>query len=263
MTDVTWYAGTRGCRDKRWIGGFYPDGMRSDAMLAYYAVHLPAVEIDTTFARLPRAEVLAGWADAVPSAFRFALQAPRLITHTRALADVGDALSQLARRLEHLDGKLGAVRFELPAHVPVDRARLAAFLTELPRDLPAAIEFHHASWFQDAVFEALARRGVALCVNAATGHTDFTRYATCDWLYLRVGANESSDAALLGHCRRAQVTGKERGFVFFDGGAASPALAARFLCLAADARSTARPPRRALPRASARGRARPPGAEVS
>jgi uncharacterized protein YecE (DUF72 family) len=35
-------------------------------MLAYYAEHLPVVEINNTFYHLPNPKVLAGWAEKTP-----------------------------------------------------------------------------------------------------------------------------------------------------------------------------------------------------
>jgi uncharacterized protein YecE (DUF72 family) len=241
-----WYAGTSGYGSKQWIGTFYPEGIKTDAMLSYYAVHLPAVEIDSTFRQLPRTQVLEGWADAVPKDFRFALKAPRQITHEQRLVDTRAALTQMTRRLEALDGKLGAVRFQLPAGHPKDLPTLRQFVATLSREMPAAIDFHHVSWFDDDVFDLMSRRGLALCIDDAARAADCNRVTT-SWVYLRHGPGPHSDAALLGSCRHAQSAGVEHGFAFFDrsADAGSPETAARFLRLAAANRRVAQPPRRA------------------
>ncbi|MCB9881858.1 MAG: DUF72 domain-containing protein [Planctomycetes bacterium] len=44
-----------------WCGSFYPEGTKSEAFLAHYAAHLPAVEINQTFHQYPRENVLATW----------------------------------------------------------------------------------------------------------------------------------------------------------------------------------------------------------
>jgi len=241
-----WYAGTCGYGSKQWIGTFYPDGIKTDAMLSYYAVHLPAVEIDSTFRQLPRTQVLEGWADAVPMDFRFALKAPRQITHEQRLVDTRAALTQMTRRLEALDGKLGAVRFQLPAGFPKDLPTLRQFVAALSRELPAAIDFHHATWFDEDVFDLMSRRGLALCIDDAARVADCDRVTT-GWVYLRHGPGPHSDAALLGSCRHAQGAGVEHGFAFFDqsADAESHETAARFLRLAAANRRVAQPPSRA------------------
>ncbi len=47
-----------------------------------------------------------------------------------------------------------------------DADRLRAFLDLLPADRRFVIEFRHASWFEDDIFEALRARDVAMCVAA-------------------------------------------------------------------------------------------------
>jgi len=248
-----WYAGTSGYSHKQWIGSFYPEGMKEDAMLSYYAVHLPAVEVSATFHRLPRAQVLEGWSDAVPPDFRFAVQASRRITHEQRLVDTGAAMDQLAHRLESLGEKLGAVLFLIPSYLRKDTERLRTFLKTVPRHLPAAFEFRHASWLDDDVFDLLCKRGHAVCVDDAKSTDQHDRIATTDWIYLRLQRPDYSDAALLGSFRRVQATGAQHGFVFFkqDVESSAPTVAARFLSLAREQRRTAHPPRRATRRSTA------------
>ena len=245
-----WYAGTSGYSYKEWIGSFYPDGMKTDAMLSYYAVHLPAVEINNTFYQMPRTQVLEAWADAVPSDFRFVIKASRRITHTQKLVDADESTDYLARKLEALGGKLGAVLFQLPPFLRKDIERLRAFLKIVPDALPAAIEFRHASWFDDETFDLLSSHNRALCINEGDTLPQPTRFATTDWVYLRMRRPDYSDAALVGSCRSAQATGAKYGFAFFkhEDEAGGPALAARFLTLARDQRRSGQPPRRAEPR---------------
>ena len=64
-------------------------------MLGYYAARLPAVEINNTFYRLPKAKMLEDWAGQTPDGFRFVLKASRRITHMQRLKDVGELLGYL------------------------------------------------------------------------------------------------------------------------------------------------------------------------
>ena len=66
---ATVYAGASGYAFKEWCGSFYPDKIKADAMLGWYAERLPTVEINITFYRMPKASVLETWAAATPSAF--------------------------------------------------------------------------------------------------------------------------------------------------------------------------------------------------
>jgi uncharacterized protein YecE (DUF72 family) len=222
-------------------------------MLPYYAVQLPAVEINNTFYRMPRTHALEGWHDAVGPDFRFVIKASRRITHQLRLKDAAEPVEYLARKLDVLGDKLGAVLFQLPPYLHHDLDRLQDFLAILPKDLPAAIEFRHASWFDDAVFEALERHGCGLCVSDDGKLAIPDRLATTNWAYLRLRQPGYSDAALNHWIERVAETGAKHAYAFFkhEDAAAGPALARRFLDLAETKPMAARPPKRATRRSAA------------
>jgi len=156
--------GTSGFSYTAWRGTFYPDKLPEAKMLGFYAGKLGAVEINNTFYRMPNPSLLERWAAETPESFRFALKSPRQITHMRKLVDVGDAVTRLAEGARSLGGRLGPILFQLPPFMRKDLGVLGAFLSTLPAGLRAAIEFRHASWLADDVYEVLRRHGAALCV---------------------------------------------------------------------------------------------------
>jgi len=48
---------------KEWKGTFYPESIKPDAMLAWYAERLPSVEINNTFYQMPKVAVLENWGE--------------------------------------------------------------------------------------------------------------------------------------------------------------------------------------------------------
>ena len=64
------WPGTSGFSYKEWKGGFYPEKSKPTDWLHHYAQHLPTVEINNTFYRMPSRQVLEGWAAKVPESFR-------------------------------------------------------------------------------------------------------------------------------------------------------------------------------------------------
>jgi len=158
-------AGTSGYAFKEWKGTFYPADIKSDGMLAFYATRFPTVEINNTFYRMPRENVLLDWAAAVPDGFRFAIKASQRITHhARLKPDCADLVGYLVKATAVLADHLGPILFQLPPNMKKDADRLRAFLDLLPPDRRFVIEFRHASWFEDDIFEALRARDVAMCV---------------------------------------------------------------------------------------------------
>src|SRR5690349_20347829 len=126
------YVGTSGYSYKEWKGTFYPKNLPAQQMLRFYGERFRAVEINSTFYGLPKASVLAGWADAVPADFQFVLKAPKQITHLQRLKDAVDLVSQLLAVAGALTDHQGPLLFQLPPIAKKDVPRLRAFLALLP-----------------------------------------------------------------------------------------------------------------------------------
>lgn len=211
MIDV----GTSGYNYPEWKGRFYPPDLPAARMLAYYASQFTAVEVNYTFYRMPTEKVLAGWADHVPEGFRFALKAPRRITHDRRLKDCADTVSAFCRIASSLGPRLGPLLFQLPPNLKCDLAVFDAFLDMLPPRVTAAFEFRHASWLDDAVFERLRARGLSLCI-ADSGDRHTAWVATSDVGYLRLRDEGYGEADLAAWAARVQAEPAwSRAFVFF------------------------------------------------
>ena len=59
-------AGASGYSFKEWMGNFYPEKMKPEEMLSWYAERLPTVEINNTFYRMPATTMLEHWAEITP-----------------------------------------------------------------------------------------------------------------------------------------------------------------------------------------------------
>ena len=229
--------GTSGFSYPAWEGPFYPPGTKRPDMLSYYASRLGSVEINNTFYRMPKADLLKRWRDAVPESFRFALKASRRITHHQRLKDAGDSVEYLFDTAKVLGERLGPLLFQLPPYLRRDDDRLAAFLERLPPGLLAAFEFRHASWFDHAVFALLEEAGAALCVADAGGDYDAPLQATADFGYLRLRREDYDEAALRSWADRIRLQPWRETYVFFkhEDEGAGPRMAARFEALLAEA----------------------------
>ncbi|MFN2385728.1 MAG: DUF72 domain-containing protein [Thermoanaerobaculia bacterium] len=221
--------GTSGYSYREWKGSFYPEDLPASRMLAHYATRLPAVEINNTFYRMPRAEMLAGWAEQVPDGFRFALKASQRITHHRRLKDAGEAVDFFFRVASTLGDRLGPTLFQLPPNFQRDLPRLGEFLAILPSGCRGAFEFRHESWFDEEVFGALRERGLALCI-AEDEKLATPLVATTDWGYLRLRRQDYSEADLRGWSQQVALQPWTEAYVFFkhEDEARGPALAEAF-----------------------------------
>lgn len=232
------FVGTSGFSFPEWKGTFYPADLAGSEMLRYYGERLPAVEINNTFYRMPKREMLAGWGEQVPAGFRFAVKAPQRITHWKRLVDAGDDTSFFLGQLEALGDRLGAVLFQLPPHLKrspdeSQPGRLEAFLPNLAgARAPIAFEFRHESWNAPEVGAALAAAGFAVCASD-TDEAPAAIVPGARFGYLRLRRSEYDEASLREWIARIRDQGWERAFVFFkhEEEGHGPKLARRFLDL--------------------------------
>jgi uncharacterized protein YecE (DUF72 family) len=211
------YAGASGYSFKEWQGSFYPEKIKPDAMLKWYAQRLPTVEINNTFYRMPKTAVLETWAQATPPEFRFAIKASRRITHdARLKADAAaESVQFLYRNLGALGAKRGPVLFQLPPFMKKDLPRLQEFLQLLPPDHRAAFEFRNASWFADDVYAALRAAGAALVLSERDDNAPPPLVETASWGYLRLRLEEYSEGDLQLWAERIAATGWNEAYAYF------------------------------------------------
>ena len=236
MTHPRLWTGTSGFSYKEWKGSFYPEKLPANRMLAHYSRQLSSVEINNTFYRLPRAELLEKWAAQVPRDFAFVLKASRRITHMKRLKDAGDPLEYLVRTsVGALGSRLGPILFQLPPYLRADVERLRDFLALLSKDVGApagfraAFEFRHASWFTDEVCQALADHGAAL-VTADTGDGEAPVVETAGFGYARLRRPGYGEAELRDWAAALQRPAWSDVYVFFkhEDEGAGPRMAAGF-----------------------------------
>ena len=223
--------GTSGFSYAPWRGAFYPVKLPAGDMMAFYAQHLPTVEINNTFYRMPSADLLKRWADATPADFIFALKCSRRITHELRLMDAESAVERFASAAAVLGSRLGPVLFQLPPWLHKDRERLEAFLALLARvagGLRPAFEFRHASWFSDDVFATLHSAGAALCV-AESEKLVTPLQATAPWGYLRLRREEYTEAMLAAWAERIEQQPWSEAYVFMKHETAEAPALARYL----------------------------------
>ncbi len=125
--------------------------------LERYSEIFQCSEINTSFYRPHRKITWERWANSVPAAFRFAVKAPRTITHDRSLGvNENDLLPFLDQALL-LGEKLGPILFQTPPKLIFDDQVVVKFLALL-RTLylgQVVIEPRHVSWFTPAAEQLL------------------------------------------------------------------------------------------------------------
>ncbi|WP_196955189.1 DUF72 domain-containing protein [Hymenobacter guriensis] len=159
-----WFIGCSGYHYRHWKGAFYPDRLPQRRWFEFYSQHFNTLELNVTFYRFPQLSFAEGWYAASPPEFRFAVKAPRLITHYKQFKDTAGLLADFYGTLqEGLREKLGPVLFQLPPKAAYTEERLGRILDSLDPAFRNVLEFRHPSWWTGEVYRALAARGVSFC----------------------------------------------------------------------------------------------------
>jgi uncharacterized protein YecE (DUF72 family) len=232
---MTVYVGTSGYSYKEWKGSFYPEKISPKEMLAYYASRLHAVELNNTFYRMPKPEMIESWKSQVPENFRFSVKAPQTITHFRRLKDAAPQTRIMLKTVAALDQRLGAVIFRLPEDMKKDVKRLESFLKVLPIDTPAVFDFRHPTWFDDEVVELLRSQKRVFCVSDIEELPESYSYKTADWGYVRLRRERYTEAELVRWVKRIKAQKWKDTYVFFkhEDEGTGPTIAAQFVALSA------------------------------
>ncbi len=126
--------------------------------LERYSHALNCVEINSSFHRPHQRKTWERWAASTPDSFRFAVKAPKAITHTAKLLNCGALLQEFLEQASGLGVKLGPLLVQLPPSLAFDPGAAHEFFTTLrelhpsgERLAPVALEPRHASWFTPPV----------------------------------------------------------------------------------------------------------------
>lgn len=180
------FIGTSGWNYDHWKDGFYA-GVSRQQWLQLCAEQFTGIEVNATFYRLQEQKTFKHWADVTPDDFRFAIKANRYLTHNKKLNDPLPPIRKERDRARALGHKLSAVVWQLPGNFKKNTPRLENFLDALSHWCEArhAVEFRHASWFDNEVADCLQSHRIAACQSDAA---DWPLWdvVTTDLVYVRL-----------------------------------------------------------------------------
>jgi uncharacterized protein YecE (DUF72 family) len=148
-------------------GWSLPQGVRhrfaaEGSILERYARRFDAVEINSSFYRPHRRQTYERWAASTPDRFRFAVKAPRTLTHELRLATPETVVPAFLEQATGLGEKLSVILIQLPPSLAFDEvgdAFLARWGDFWPG--PTIMEPRHPSWFTAEVDGRLAQARIA------------------------------------------------------------------------------------------------------
>lgn len=160
--------GTCGYSYKDWIGPVYPPGTTSAQMLGYYAQRFAAVEIDSTYYRVPSSKSFESMVRRTPEDFRFTAKLPGSGTHLPDLSgmNIHDDVRLFRHNIEPLaaSGKLACVLMQFPNSFrpsATTHEYIAALRTELT-SIELVAEFRNREWQTSGTLDLLQGLGIGL-----------------------------------------------------------------------------------------------------
>lgn len=183
------YIGCSGYHYADWKKKFYPEDLKKNEWLEYYAKHFNTVEINNTFYKMPEKKDLKKWTDNTPDDFRFTLKANRFFTHQKKLKiddtfkERFDTFMDLANGMEE---KLGCILWQLPGNLHKHVEKLEALFKLTGKNNMHVFEFRHESWFDDEVFDVLSDNDATYCILSAPDDLPETVKSTSKIAYLRL-----------------------------------------------------------------------------
>ncbi|MCL6451380.1 MAG: DUF72 domain-containing protein, partial [Acetobacteraceae bacterium] len=161
--------GTAGFKYEDWKGPFYPDELKDQDMLRYYASQFPVVELDFTYYTMPGVRSMQGIEAKTPPGFQVCVKAHRSLTHERAatVEETRAAFSAFASSLSPLvqAGKLGCVLTQFPwSFKPcLENLDYLRRLGDWLPGLPVVVEFRNVQWLREETFELLSENSLGFC----------------------------------------------------------------------------------------------------
>jgi uncharacterized protein YecE (DUF72 family) len=161
---MEWHIGCSGFHYKDWKGRFYPDGLPQRKWFDYYCQHFKTLELNVTFYRFPQLSFLQNWYGKSPADFRFAVKAPRAITHYKKFNDTTELITSFYDTINQgLQEKLGPVLFQLPPSFTYDEEKLDRIINSLNPSFKNVLELRHVSWWNESVYQKLAKHNITFC----------------------------------------------------------------------------------------------------
>jgi uncharacterized protein YecE (DUF72 family) len=159
------FVGTSGYSFADWVGPFYPPGTRAGDFLAHYARHFPAVEVNSTYYRIPPPAAIASMERKTPAGFRFMVKVNQAMTHERLLEPALVRAFRAALAPLKDAGKFDGLLAQFPwgfRRTGANEAHLSLLRRALEDD-PLFVEFRHDSWAGADVADRLRAAGLGFC----------------------------------------------------------------------------------------------------
>ena len=168
-----------------WKGKFYPQDISTGKWFEYYTKHLKTVELNSPFYGWPTVNTVKSWVrQAHDKKFIYTVKVNEMITHIKHFEGTKTMIKDFGLIADILGPYMGCFLFQLPPSFHYTQARLKAITQQLDPARKNVVEFRHASWWNDKVYNAFEKAGIIFCSCSAPNLPD-ELIKTADDIYIR------------------------------------------------------------------------------
>lgn len=236
------YVGCSGWRYWKWRDSFYA-GVPQVQWFDHYLQRFNTVEINASFYAWPTVAGVQAWRrQPGKKKFVYTVKVSELITHVKRFKGTKTLIRDFGMIADILGDRMGCFLFQLPPSYHYTETRLNDIVGQLDPVRRNVVEFRHASWWNEKVYEAFRTAGIIFCSCSGPRLPD-ELVQTNEELYIRLHGpkrwyrHDYSKSELAIWAARIKASGAKRAWVYFnnDNDAHAPKNATTFRRMLTDA----------------------------
>jgi uncharacterized protein YecE (DUF72 family) len=215
------HVGCSGWRYWKWRDSFYAN-VPQDQWFAQYLKRFDTVEINASFYSWPTVANVQAWRrQPGRKRFVYTVKVCELITHVKRFKGTKTLIRDFGIIADILGERMGCFLFQLPPSYRYTKARLDAIVTQLDPKRRNVVEFRHASWWNEDVYEAFRKAGIIFCSCSGPRLPD-ELIRTADDVYIRLHGpkrwyrHDYSKSELVTWAARIAASGPKRVWIYFN-----------------------------------------------
>ena len=215
------FVGCSGWRYWKWRDSFYV-GVPQNDWFEHYLKHFATVEINASFYSWPTVAGIQAWRrQARKKKFVYTVKVCELITHVKRLKGTKTLTRDFGMIADILGDRMGCFLFQLPPSYRYTEARLNDIVSQLDPTRRNVVEFRHASWWNDEVYDAFRKAGIIFCSCSGPRLPD-ELVRTADEVYIRLHGpkrwyrHDYSKSELAAWADRIKASGAKRAWIYFN-----------------------------------------------
>lgn len=152
-----------------WKGKYYPQDVGTKDWFAHYAHDFSTVELNAPFYSWPTVAAVKTWLRQAGGRddFVYTVKVSELVTHVKRFTGTKTLIRDFGYIADLLGPLMGCFLFQLPPDFDFTPARLRNILSQLEPERRNVVEFRHASWWNDRVYDAFRDAGAIFCSCSA------------------------------------------------------------------------------------------------